>query len=74
MKMFQPKAQVPVSQADVDKLRVALDLERKIADTVPAIADSPIDTQLVTEFRRNLRQTECHIERLEDLLRHYAAA
>lgn len=74
MKMFQPRTQVPVSQADVDQLRAALDMERKIADAIPAIADSPIDSHLVTEFRRNLRQTECHIARLEDLLRSTVAA
>jgi ferritin-like metal-binding protein YciE len=49
-------------------------MERKIADAIPAIADSPIDSHLVTEFRRNLRQTECHIARLEDLLRSTVAA
>jgi ferritin-like metal-binding protein YciE len=69
MKMVSVPTEIPAFQADVDKLRVALDIERKIADAVPQIADRSIDRHLATEFKRRLKQTECQIARLENLFR-----
>lgn len=74
MKMFSPKTYAPVSPADVDQLRAALDMERKVADIVPLIGDRFIDSQLATDFRQSLKQTECYIACLSDLLRNSVAA
>ncbi|MBS1823018.1 MAG: DUF892 family protein [Acidobacteria bacterium] len=74
MKMFSPKTHAPIVPTDVDQLRDALDLERRIAEALPPTRDRSIDDALATDFRRNIRQTERHIARLADLLCKTAAA
>jgi len=74
MKMFSAKTKdMQTSCADVDHLRRALDLERKIANALPKIADRSIDRPLTTEFKKRLKQTESHLARLEDLFRNAAS-
>jgi ferritin-like metal-binding protein YciE len=56
----------------VDNLQKALDLERQISKQRDTIADKAIDRQLAAEFKKHLKQTEGHLTRLENLLRHSA--
>ncbi|MBS1798474.1 MAG: hypothetical protein JSS95_01475 [Acidobacteria bacterium] len=74
MKMFSPKTQAPLSPADVDQLRAALEMERRIAEIVPPRRDRSIDSQLTTDFRKSIQQTERYISRLADLLCNSVAA
>ena len=73
MKLFPAKTKdLEASCADVDRLRIALDIERRVSNALPKTADLSIDQLLTLEFKRHLRQTEGHLARLEDLFRNAA--
>jgi ferritin-like metal-binding protein YciE len=70
MKLFSANTKdIQASCADVDNLRIALDIERRVSNALPKTADRSIDQQLTMEFKRRLRQTEGYLARLEDLFR-----
>ena len=71
MKMSSSKSKVEDLHArHVDNLKKTLDLERRISKNRNTLANKSIDRELVAEFRRHLKQTEGHLTRLENLLRH----
>jgi ferritin-like metal-binding protein YciE len=72
MKMFSNRADV-LHLRYVDSLKKALDMEQRIVSEPVPVLDPTTDRQLADEFRNYLKQTECHLARIEGLLRRHAS-
>ena len=57
----------------VDGLKKALDMERRTVGEPVSTLDTTHDRRLAGEFRNCLKQTECHLARIERLLRRQAS-
>ncbi|QNI37946.1 YciE/YciF ferroxidase family protein [Edaphobacter albus] len=68
MKMFSGNIE-DLRTLYIRNLKKALDMERKITNTLPKMIEKSTDQQLATAFHNHLRQTEGHVANIESLLR-----